>query len=69
MNLGLVAAQSNGIAACAYSLNIYSKYIYYSTLLDMVCSIKTSFIFLFDKRTQNDPGWGRLLKRPLFSSF
>ena len=35
----------------------------------MVCSIKTSFIFLFDKRAQNDPVWGRLLKRPFFSSF
>ena len=28
----------------------------------MVCSIKTSFIFLFDEWAQNDPVWGRLLK-------
>ena len=35
----------------------------------MVCSNKTSFIFLFDKQAQNDPVWGRSLKRLLFSFF
>ena len=32
-NLGLVAAQCNGIAACAYSLKIYLQYMHYCTLL------------------------------------
>ena len=40
-NLGLVAAQCNGIAACAYCLKIFTvpKYIIvpYCTLLYMVC--------------------------------
>ena len=40
-NLGLFAAQCNGIAVCAYSLKLLP--------CCMVCSIKTSFIFLFDK--------------------
>ena len=47
----------------------YSTYVHYCTFLYMVCSIKTSFIFRFDKRAQYDPVWGWLLKRPLFSSF
>ena len=47
-NLGLVAAQCNGIAACAYSLKIFTvQYIHYCTLLYMVCSIKTSFYLSF----------------------
>ena len=55
-NVGLVAAQCNGIAACAYSLKLFTVlYIHYCTLLYMVCSIKTSFIFLFDTRAPNNP--------------
>ena len=47
-NLGLIAAQCNGIAACAYSLKIFTvQYIHNCTLLYMVCSIKTSFYLLF----------------------
>ena len=72
-NLGLVAAQCNGIAACAYSLKIFTE----NTLLYLavpyytwsVVLHKTSFIFCFDKRAQNDPVWGRLLQRPLLFSF
>ena len=45
-NLGLFAAQYNGIAACAYSLKILTV-IHSFTLLYMVCSIKTSFYLLF----------------------
>ena len=53
---GLVAAQYNGIAACAYSLEIFTVHtLLYCTLLYMVYSINTYFIFLFDKRSQNDP--------------
>ena len=46
--LGLVAAQRNGIAACAYSLKICTvQYNTVHTLLYMVCSIKTSFLSFF----------------------
>ena len=64
---GLVAAQYNGIAACAYSLKIFT--VHTLLYLTIICSIKTSFIFLFDKWAHNDPVWGRLPKRPHFSSF
>ena len=53
-NLGLVAAQCNGIAACAYSLK-YLQYDTYVTVLYMICCIKTSFIFLLGKRAPNNP--------------
>ena len=50
-NLGLVAAQCNGITACAYSLKIftvlYNTYITVPYILYMVCSIKTSFYLSF----------------------
>ena len=44
-NLGLVAAQCNGIAACAYSLKIFTvlTYVTVHILLYMVSSIKTYF--------------------------
>ena len=55
-NLGLVEVQCNGIATCAYSLKIFTVLCtHYCTLLYMICSIKTSFIFHFDKRAQNNP--------------
>ena len=48
-NLGLVASQCNGISACAYSLKVFTvQYIHHcSTILYMVCSIKTSFYLSF----------------------
>ena len=47
-NLGLFAAQCNGIAACAYSLKIFTvQYIHYCVPYCMVCSIKTSFYLSF----------------------
>ena len=55
-NSGLVAAQCNVIAACAYSLKIFTVHILlYLTVWSAVGSIKTSFIFLFDERSQNEP--------------
>ena len=45
--LGLVAAQCNGIAACAYFWKIFTVlYIHYCTWLYMVCNIRTSFLSL-----------------------
>ena len=54
-NLGLVAAQCNDIAACAHSLKTYLQYGTYATVQYMVCCIKTSFSFLLDKCSANNP--------------
>ena len=46
--LGLVAAQYNGIAACAYSLKLFTVHtLLCLTALYMVFSIKISFYILF----------------------
>ena len=54
-NLGLVAAQCNGITAYAYSLNIFTVYtLLYLTYCTWSVVLRPLFIF-FDKRAQNDP--------------
>ena len=55
-NLGLVAAQCNGIAA-RYSLQIFTvQYMHYCTYLTVWSVVsRPLFISLFDKRAQNDP--------------
>ena len=53
----LVAAQCNCIAACAYSLKIFTvQYMHYYTYLTVwYVVLRPLFIFLFDKRAQNAP--------------
>ena len=59
-NAGHVAAQCNGIAACAYSLKnkltVQCSTVQYNAVqCNMICSIKTSSIFLLNKRAPNNP--------------
>ena len=55
--LGLVAAQCNGIAACAYSLKIYLEYRLVLTQLYCIWSdvVRPLCIFFLDKRVPNNP--------------
>ena len=54
-NVGLVAAQCNGIAACAYSLKIFTVHTLLYLTVWSVGSLRPLFIFLFDKRAPNTP--------------
>ena len=66
--LDLVAAQCNGIATCAYSLkNILIVWCLCNCTWSV--ALRPLFSFILDKRTSNIPVYGRLLKRPLLSSF
>ena len=54
-NQGLVAAQCNGIAACAYSLKKYLQYGTYTTICTWSVVLRPLFTFLLDKWAPNNP--------------
>ena len=54
-NLGLIAAQCNGIAACAYSLKILQYGTVLTQLYMVCCILRPFFIFYLDKQAPNNP--------------